>query len=55
VIVGGSRGINLDLQFGSNLRQQLPKYALRRRAAADIPEAYEQNPGGHRTKNGLIN
>src|SRR5260221_13968375 len=43
VVTGGTRRVNLDLQLGCFLPEQMPKYPLGRRAAANIAQAHEQN------------
>ena len=46
VIIAGPRGIDFDIERGRLGRAQMAKRTLRRRAAADVPEADEQNPEG---------
>jgi hypothetical protein len=43
VIVSCAGRIDLDPQIGRFARRDLAKYDLRRRGAADISEAHEQN------------
>jgi len=43
VVIGGSRGVHLDIKTRPLLRRQVPQHAFRRRTSADITQTNEEN------------